>query len=145
MVVAKQVLLVTNRLINMVIVFSFSPPDVCLGYTAENGRRSPNDIDYYYDGSTDEVTDYGGDDRNGVVIHQTSHHKRKCPIAFNEIGGRCYFYGYFKLNWFRAMEFCHSFGQSVSLACIETDQENQSLKRWLLLNGNSTAKKNYCF
>ena len=90
------------------------------------------------------MTDYGGDDRNGVVI-QTSHHKRKCPIAFNEIGGRCYFYGYFKLNWFRAMEFCHSFGQSVSLACIETDQENQSLKRWLLLNGNSTAKKNYCF
>ena len=97
-----------------------------------------NNGDYY-------CGDYGGDDdRNGGVI-QTSHHKRKCPIAFNEIGGRCYFYGYFKLNWFRAMEFCHSFGQSVSLACIETDQENQSLKRWLLLNGNSTAKKNYCF
>lgn len=25
---------------------------------------------------------------------------RKCPVAFNEIGGRCYFYGYFKLNWY---------------------------------------------
>jgi hypothetical protein len=24
---------------------------------------------------------------------------RKCPVAFTEIGGRCYFYGYFKLNW----------------------------------------------
>ena len=24
---------------------------------------------------------------------------RKCPVAFNEIGGKCYFYGYFKLNW----------------------------------------------
>ena len=23
----------------------------------------------------------------------------KCPVAFTEIGGRCYFYGYFKLNW----------------------------------------------
>ena len=59
----------------------------------------------------------------------------KCPIAFHDIGGRCYFYGYFKLNWFRAMEFCHSFGESVSLACIESKQENEQLKKWLLQNG----------
>ena len=58
-----------------------------------------------------------------------------CPIAFHKIGGKCYFYGYFKLNWFRAMEFCHSFGESVSLACIETPQENDYLKDWLIQNG----------
>ena len=52
----------------------------------------------------------------------------ECPIAFHQIGGKCYFYGYFKLNWFRAMEFCHSFGQSVSLACLETKDENEQLK-----------------
>ena len=80
-----------------------------------------NEVDYYDSG--------GGGGEGG----------RRCPIAFVDIGGRCYFFGYFKLNWFRAMEFCHSFGQSVSLACIETEQENQSLKRWLLLNGKSVA------
>ena len=62
-----------------------------------------------------------------------------CPIAFHKIGAKCYFYGYFKLNWFRAMEFCHSFGESVSLACIETQEENEHLKEWLIANG----KKNY--
>ena len=61
----------------------------------------------------------------------------ECPIAFHQIGGKCYFYGYFKLNWFRAMEFCHSFGESVSLACIETPQENEHLKNWLIAHGKS--------
>ena len=61
--------------------------------------------------------------------------KNRCPIAFHDIGGRCYFYGYFKLNWFRAIEFCHSFGESVSLACIESKDENEQLKKWLLRNG----------
>ena len=61
--------------------------------------------------------------------------QNNCPIAFHDIGGRCYFYGYFKLNWFRAIEFCHSFGESVSLACIESKDENQQLKKWLLRNG----------
>ena len=43
-----------------------------------------------------------------------------CPAGFTGIGGGCYFHSLFKLNWFRAMEFCHSFGSHVSLACIET-------------------------
>ena len=64
--------------------------------------------------------------------------KNRCPIAFHDIGGRCYFYGYFKLNWFRAIEFCHSFGESVSLACIESQDENEQLKKWLLRNGKSS-------
>lgn len=62
-----------------------------------------------------------------------------CPIAFHKIGAKCYFYGYFKLNWFRAMEFCHSFGESVSLACIETQEENEHLKEWLIANGDHTT------
>ena len=67
----------------------------------------------------------------------------RCPIAFHEIGGKCYFYGKFKLNWYRAMEFCHSFGQSVSLACIETQEENNQLKEWLENNGE--LEKNILF
>ena len=63
-----------------------------------------------------------------------------CPMAFTHIGGRCYFYGGFKLNWFRAMEFCHSFGRSVSLAAIETRQENEALKGWLVENGRKESK-----
>ena len=63
--------------------------------------------------------------------------RSECPIAFNKIGDKCYFYGYFKLNWFRAMEFCHSFGESVSLACIETKAENEDLKNWLIQNGKA--------
>ena len=66
--------------------------------------------------------------------------KNRCPIAFHDIGGRCYFYGYFKLNWFRAIEFCHSFGESVSLACIESKDENENLKKWLLRNGKSMSR-----
>lgn len=62
-----------------------------------------------------------------------------CPIAFHRIGDKCYFYGYFKLNWFRAMEFCHSFGSTVSLACIETKQENEYLKNWLIEYGDHTT------
>ena len=38
---------------------------------------------------------------------------------------------------FRAMEFCHSFGSSVSLACIETKDENEHLKEWLLEHGKT--------
>ena len=33
------------------------------------------------------------------------------------------------------MEFCHSFGESVSLACIESKEENEHLKEWLIVNG----------
>ena len=58
-----------------------------------------------------------------------------CPPSFIRLGEKCYFYGYFKLNWFRAMEFCHSFGEGVSLACIETEKENVRLKNWLIHNG----------
>ncbi|XP_042206194.1 LOW QUALITY PROTEIN: perlucin-like [Homarus americanus] len=60
----------------------------------------------------------------------------KCPMAFHEVGGSCYFYGYFPLNWFRAAEFCHSFGSGVSLATIETLQENYFIKKWLAVNGH---------
>ena len=35
----------------------------------------------------------------------------------------------------RAMEFCHSFGDGVSLATIETRKENDQLKTWLLKHG----------
>ena len=58
-----------------------------------------------------------------------------CPVAFQQIGSRCYFYGTFKLNWFRAMEFCHSFGRSVSLAAIETAEENDHIREWLTAHG----------
>ncbi|XP_068241807.1 perlucin-like isoform X2 [Palaemon carinicauda] len=61
---------------------------------------------------------------------------RPCPMAFHEIGGKCYFYGYFPLNWYRAAEFCHSFGRGVSLASIESVQENYFIKNWLSVNGN---------
>ncbi|KAG7155161.1 Perlucin-like 2, partial [Homarus americanus] len=54
----------------------------------------------------------------------------------HEVGGSCYFYGYFPLNWFRAAEFCHSFGSGVSLATIETLQENYFIKKWLAVNGH---------
>lgn len=37
------------------------------------------------------------------------------------------------------MEFCHSFGQSVSLACIENTDENDSLKQWLEKHGDHTT------
>ncbi|XP_064119238.1 perlucin-like [Macrobrachium nipponense] len=61
---------------------------------------------------------------------------RRCPMAFHEIGNKCYFYGYFPLNWYRAAEFCHSFGRGVSLASIESLQENYFIKKWLSVNGN---------
>ena len=59
-----------------------------------------------------------------------------CPSAFHPVGAGCYFYGHFKLNWFRAMEFCHSLGREASLAVIETDQENTQLKQWLTAHGD---------
>jgi len=37
------------------------------------------------------------------------------------------------------MEFCHSFGSSVSLACIESPQENDYLKNWLIEYGDHTT------
>ncbi|XP_069181333.1 perlucin [Procambarus clarkii] len=61
---------------------------------------------------------------------------QSCPMAFHKIGTKCYFYGYFPLNWFRAAEFCHSFGNGVSLATIETAQENLYIKKWLAVNGD---------
>ena len=33
------------------------------------------------------------------------------------------------------MEFCHSFGKDSSLVVIETEQENNHLKQWLIKNG----------
>ena len=59
-----------------------------------------------------------------------------CPSAFQPVGSGCYFYGYFKLNWFRAMEFCHSLGKDASLVVIETEQENRDLKEWLTVHGD---------
>ena len=58
-----------------------------------------------------------------------------CPLSFQQIGRGCYFYGYFKLNWFRAMEFCHSFGEGASLATMDSDRENRHVKEWLLEHG----------
>ncbi|CAL4128821.1 unnamed protein product [Meganyctiphanes norvegica] len=75
---------------------------------------------------------YFSSNRNGLW----GDHQRNCPMAFHEIGGRCYFFGYFPLNWFRAAEFCHSFGKGVSLASIETAQENYHIKQWLMVNGD---------
>ena len=60
-----------------------------------------------------------------------------CPPSFTRLGAKCYFYGYFNLNWFRALEFCHSFGEGVSLASIETYKENVRIKNWLIHNGKS--------
>merc|ERR1712059_222822 len=57
-------------------------------------------------------------------------------LSFRRIGSGCYFYGFFKLNWFRAMEFCHSFGQGTSLATVETEKENKFIKHWLLRYGD---------
>lgn len=81
---------------------------------------------------------------NNSIEEETSsngRHNDDCPIAFHKIGNKCYFYGYFKLNWFRAMEFCHSFGESVSLACIESHEENNHLKDWLIANGKRLHSK----
>ena len=58
-----------------------------------------------------------------------------CPLSFQRIGRGCYFYGYFKLNWYRAMEFCHSFGRGASLATLDTPAENRKIKAWLRENG----------
>jgi len=58
-----------------------------------------------------------------------------CPVSFQKIGGRCYFYGYFKLNWWRAAEFCHSFGLGASLATLETKEENEYVEDFLLKYG----------
>ena len=33
------------------------------------------------------------------------------------------------------MEFCHSFGKDSSLVVIETEQENNYLKQWLIKHG----------
>ena len=76
---------------------------------------------------------YTPEDGSNVILDHDNN--AGCPIAFHKIGDKCYFYGYFKLNWFRAMEFCHSFGSSVSLACIESPQENDYLKNWLIEYG----------
>ena len=68
-----------------------------------------------------------------ILGNNTSH--TYCPPSFHHIGSGCYFYGYFKLNWFRAMEFCHSMGEGVSLATIEEREENYEVKTWLLKHG----------
>ena len=58
-----------------------------------------------------------------------------CSNGFHRLGNGCYFYAYFRLNWFRAMEFCHSFGAGISLAAIESWEENEEIKLWLKDNG----------
>ena len=65
-------------------------------------------------------------------------HASSCPLSFQRIGRGCYFYGYFKLNWFRAMEFCHSFGRGASLATLDTPGENRKIKTWLLEHGENS-------
>ncbi len=74
-------------------------------------------------------------------------------MGFTDIDGRCYYYGDFKLNWFRAIEFCHSFGSQVSLACIETRQEaangcrrtdRQTERRSLQLRIRNSANASCC-
>ena len=67
---------------------------------------------------------------------QTDPLQSECPPSFVLLGPKCYFFGYFKLNWFRALEFCHSFGEGVSLACVESEKENVRLKNWLIHNGD---------
>jgi len=62
-----------------------------------------------------------------------------CPVSFQKIGGRCYFYGYFKLNWWRAAEFCHSFGLGASLATLETKEENEYVEDFLLKYGDPST------
>jgi len=84
------------------------------------------------------------------TIHEESRHfgshsntvesqHSECPVSFQKIGGRCYFYGYFKLNWFRAAEFCHSFGLGASLATIESLEENDHIERFLLQHGDQNT------
>ena len=62
-----------------------------------------------------------------------------CPSAFQPVGSGCYFYGHFKLNWFRAMEFCHSLGKDASLAVVETEGENWELQQWLKVHGDPST------
>jgi len=77
----------------------------------------------------------------GVESHTHVHLplKENCPHGFHRLGDGCYFYAYFRLNWFRAMEFCHSFGDGVSLAAIETWEENEEIKDWLEDNGDPST------
>merc|ERR1712088_767529 len=71
-------------------------------------------------------------------------HGSSCPLSFQRIGRGCYFYGYFKLNWFRAMEFCHSFGRGASLATLDTPGENRKIKTWLLEHGEISGTPHIC-
>ena len=92
-----------------------------------------------------------------ILIHSNEFSSEYCPSSYQPIGDGCYFFGQFKLNWFRvgfmptiglclhyliiypifhqAMEFCHSFGKDSSLVVIETEQENNYLKQWLIKHG----------
>jgi hypothetical protein len=58
--------------------------------------------------------------------------------GFQKIGEKCYFYGSFPLNWFKALEFCNSLGLEISLAAIETRQEDDELKRWIAKQGEAS-------
>ena len=89
---------------------------------------------------------------------KTTKYHRSCS------GGKCYYYAGFKLNWFRAiqvklfiwnptilhlipnvhifhLQFCHSFGRGVSLACLENNQENSAVADWLQQHGEDN---DYC-
>jgi len=82
----------------------------------------------------------GSTHRNGFrVVNTVVEDEGNCPAGFTGIGGGCYFHSLFKLNWFRAMEFCHSFGSHVSLACIETRRENERIKEWLNKYGDHST------
>eukprot|EP00094_Tigriopus_californicus_P012061 TCALIF_11654-PA protein Name:"Similar to Perlucin (Haliotis laevigata)" AED:0.53 eAED:0.53 QI:0/0.25/0/0.4/0.75/0.8/5/0/476 len=131
----------TVILVNLVVALNIQGSFVDCGQVIGNGRngshRRGNSIS---DGSSSSNSDSGVYRINtDLTAPPFENESSLCPIAFHEIGGKCYFYGYFKLNWFRAMEFCHSFGQSVSLACIENTEENDSLKQWLEKHGDHTT------
>ena len=42
------------------------------------------------------------------------------------------------------MEFCHSFGKDCSLVVIETEQENNYLKQWLIKHGKRIFSNIFC-
>ena len=62
-----------------------------------------------------------------------------CPLAFQQLTSGCYFYGRFKLNWYRAMEFCHSLGDGASLAALETRGEGRAVGAWLGRHGDPST------
>ncbi|KAK3885239.1 hypothetical protein Pcinc_010513 [Petrolisthes cinctipes] len=107
----------------MIIIILLSAPTPAAGKTI-NDNNNNSSLDRHQ-----HNRNYNNNNNNDIT-------RLVCPMAFHELGERCYFYGYFPLNWFRAAEFCHSFGRGVSLATIETATENFYIKKWLAVNGD---------